>query len=183
MWKNIEDLTNQNSLINLQDKYEQAEPFHYVVIDNFLKSNVVNLLEEEFPSFDDEVWHTYNNPLEVKKTCNDWNKFGQHIYNFFRIINDQQTANKLALALGLKYELFPDPGLNGGGMHIHKAGGKLNTHLDYSLHPKLNLQRRINVIIYLNKNWDTLWNGALGFWGNESDEHPGELIKKIDLIF
>lgn len=183
MWDNLGDLVNDGSFLGLKNEYAKAQPFHHVVIDDFLKKDVIASLADEFPLFDDEVWHTYNNPLEVKKTCNDWNKFGKATYNFFHIFNKQETSQKLAEALGLTYELFPDPGLNGGGMHIHKAGGKLNTHLDYSVHPKLALQRRINIIIYLNKDWDTSWNGALGFWGNESQRQPGDLIKKIDPIY
>ena len=41
--------------------------------------------------------------------------------------------------------LYPDYGLNGGGWHIHKDKGKLNIHQDYSIHPKLNLQRKCNI--------------------------------------
>ena len=183
MLGDIYDLVNEASLVGLKEEFLEAKPFHHVVIDNFLKSNVVDLLEAEFPSFDDEVWHTYNNPLEVKKTCNDWNKFGRATYNFFHIFNSQFTSDTLVKALGLNYNLYPDPGLNGGGMHIHKAGGKLNTHLDYSVHPKLDLQRRINIIIYLNKDWKSSWNGELGFWGNESQDYPGNLIKKIAPLY
>ena len=75
--------------------------------------------------------------------------------------------------------LFADSGLNGGGWHIHKQGGKLNTHLDYSLHPKLKLERKLNLIVYLNPDWNAEWGGALGFWGNESSSKPGELVKEI----
>ena len=72
-----------------------------------------------------------------------------------------------------------DIGLNGGGWHIHKTGGKLNMHLDYSIHPKLNLQRKLNLIIYLNSKWKEKWGGSLGFWENKSSKNPGKLIKSI----
>ena len=79
--------------------------------------------------------------------------------------------------------LSSDPGLHGGGWHIHGSGGFLNTHLDYSLHPKLLMQRKINVIVYLNRNWCSQWGGAIGFWGNESSQIPGELVRKVSPYF
>ena len=75
--------------------------------------------------------------------------------------------------------LISDPGLNGGGWHIHKQGGKLNTHLDYSLHPKLVLQRKINIIIYLNSCWKKNWGGNLGLWGNGSSKFPGKTFPSV----
>jgi Rps23 Pro-64 3,4-dihydroxylase Tpa1-like proline 4-hydroxylase len=69
-------------------------------------------------------------------------------------------------------------------MHCHASGGKLNTHLDYSIHPKLNLQRKINIIIYLNKDWDPSWGGSLGLWShNPETRQPNELINKIECVF
>lgn len=77
--------------------------------------------------------------------------------------------------------LFPDPGLNGGGWHIHACGGKLNPHLDYSMHPKLPYQRKVNLLCYLNKNWQSEWGGHLGLYEHlENDTpSPGKLVKKI----
>ena len=82
-----------------------------------------------------------------------------------------------------KKKLYSDIGLNGGGWHIHKKGGKLNQHLDYSLHPKLGLERKLNIIIYLNSNWKKEWKGNLGFWSNESNKEPGNLVREIEPKF
>ena len=43
--------------------------------------------------------------------------------------------------------------LFGGGLHELKDGGFLNIHCDFNKHPKMNLDRRINALIYLNHNW------------------------------
>ena len=66
---------------------------------------------------------------------------------------------------------------------MHKKGGKLNVHMDYSLHPKLELQRKLNILIYMTKNWDEKWGGSLGLYDNKSEKEPGQLIKKIIPIF
>jgi hypothetical protein len=50
-----------------------------------------------------------------------------------------------------------DEYLHGAGLHAHPRYGRLNMHLDYEKHPYNGLQRRINIILYMNKEWDPSW--------------------------
>ncbi|MEM0354271.1 MAG: 2OG-Fe(II) oxygenase [Thermoplasmata archaeon] len=70
-----------------------------------------------------------------------------------------------------------DPYLHGGGIHIYPSQGKLNMHLDYSIHPITKKERRINIIIYLNKIWEDEWGGHLELWDNI--ENP-TFIKRLN---
>ena len=177
------EILNPHPLKNLSEKYKNAQPFPHVIIDNFFKPEFAKKLEQEFPNFNSEIWNTYNNAIEVKKTCNNWNSFPPLIYKTLNFLNSGETVLNLSQLCESLKGLVSDPGLNGGGLHIHSKGGKLNTHLDYSLHPKLQLQRRLNLIVYLNSNWKTAWGGGLGLWSNESSEKPGELRVTIEPIF
>lgn len=161
------------------NSFGKNPPINYVVIDNFFEDSFAKLLADEFPDYDSEIWHSYNNPLEVKKACNNWNVFPKNTYSIFNYLNSQVWLNFLSFEILDSRKLYADSGLNGGGWHIHKAGGKLNPHLDYSLHPKLGLQRKLNIIIYINPNWKEEWGGALGFWGNETSDKPGKLISSV----
>lgn len=178
-----------NNVINLQSIEEQianfgkSGPFDHVVIENFFDEDFAKYLAQDFPDFDSEVWHQYSNAIEIKKTCNNWNVFTEKTYQAFAYLNSDEFVSYLSDRLFLGKQLYSDAGLNGGGLHIHKQGGKLNTHLDYSLHPKLKLQRKFNIIVYLNPNWLPSWGGALGFWGNSSAKMPGNLEKSIDCLF
>ena len=176
-------MINENILQKQTHNWQNAKPFPHIIVDDFLDKDLAKKLEKEFPDFEEKIWHEYGNPLEVKKVCNNWNSFPKLTYQLFLYLNSQSFVNKLSTFLFNKKILYSDPGLNGGGWHIHKKGGKLNTHLDYSLHPKLNLQRKLNIIIYLNTNWKSEWGGNLGFWGNENATKPGKLIKKIEPKF
>lgn len=57
--------------------------------------------------------------------------------------------------------LADDPTLHGGGLHVLAGGGWLNTHLDYARHPTLSdLERRLNLVLFLNPEWREEWGGA-----------------------
>ncbi len=178
-----------NNIINLTafkdqiNTYGAERPFDHCIIDNFFLPNIAKTLEKEFPFFEDSSLHQYNNALEKKKTLNDWNAFPPLTYSTFSMLNSQKFIDLLSSFILKKTKLYSDPGLNGGGWHMHKKGGKLNTHLDYSLHPKINLQRKLNLIVYLNSKWEDNWGGHLGLWNNQSAKKPGKLIKSISPKF
>lgn len=173
------DGINWDSVRSQISNYGKNPPFDHVVIDNFFEDEFANRLSAEFPDFDADIWHGYNNPIEIKKVCNNWNVFPSNTYKVFSYFNSPDWLNYLSLALLNGTKLHPDNGLNGGGWHIHKKGGKLNTHLDYSVHPKLGLQRKLNIIIYMNPNWVPDWGGELGLWSNESALKPGKLVSSV----
>ncbi len=184
--KYSEDLTevfNMEAIVEAAKTWGKEGPFDHMVVDNFFVDDFAKKLETEFPEFDDELWHKYANPIEIKKVCNIWNDFRPDTYKAFNMLNSAEFTDVLSKSLFEGMELFSDSGLNGGGWHIHTKGGKLNTHLDYSLHPKLGLQRKLNIIVYMNSQWQNDWGGSLGLWGNESDEAPGELTKQIEPVF
>jgi hypothetical protein len=167
-----------DEIINL-DKVATASietaPFSHMIIDDFFVDDVAKALEGEFPDYDSDVWLGYNNAIEVKKINSHWHKFNPLTYQVLTLLNQQEVINLWNEKFNLS--LFSDPGLHGGGWHIHKRGGKLNPHLDYNIHPKLNLQRRLNLIVYLNSHWQESWGGHLGLWQGESK--PETLVKSV----
>ncbi len=176
-------MINIDALKNKSKLWKDAKPFSHIIIDNFFNKEIAKNLEKEFPNFDNNIWKEYGNAIEVKKVCNNWNIFPSLTYKVFDYLNSSDFVNILSKSLFGSNILSSDAGLNGGGWHIHKRGGKLNTHLDYSLHPKLLLQRKINIIIYLNSNWKAEWKGNLGFWDNKSSKEPGNLQKEVIPFF
>jgi hypothetical protein len=159
------------------------DPFYYHIIDNFLEEKTAIKISKEFPQYNSDVWFCYENPLENKKTCNNWYYFGEETYKLFSYLNSHEFISKIKKITGIK-NLYPDIGLHGGGLHIHGRGGKLNIHLDYSIHPKLKLQRKLNLIIYLEENWDSHWGGNLEFWSHNSKlNKPKEKVVTVNNVF
>jgi Rps23 Pro-64 3,4-dihydroxylase Tpa1-like proline 4-hydroxylase len=173
---------NDVDYAGLKPQWDSAEPFSHVVLDNFLTPEVAASVVEEFPAYNGDAWRIYNNAIEVKKLLNHWDKFGPTTYRLFEYLNSREFVSKLELLTGCT--LYADFGLNGGGLHAHRRGGKLNTHLDYSIHPKLRLERRINLLVYVTPDWQSNWGGLLGLWRQDPSRcAPGELVRTIEPTF
>lgn len=162
--------------------FRDGKPFHHTVIDGFFLPKIAEQLESEFPAFDSPLWHEYHNPLEIKKTCNIWNNFPSLTYSVFSHLSSGAFTETLRTFLDFE-TLHPDPGLHGGGWHVHRRGGKLNAHLDYNIHPKLGLQRKLNIIVYMNSQWQQEWGGQLGLWSADRDGRPADLVTSVDPVF
>lgn len=162
-------------------KYEV--PITHYVIDNFLPKEQAQTLSREFVEYNNTNWIVYDNPLENKKALNNYHLFPPNTYKFFNYLLSQDFVNFLKKLTTLD-TLYSDPGLHGAGWHIHGRGGKLNIHLDYDVHPKLELQRKLNFIFYLTENWNSDWGGDLELWSHdELTNQPKEKVSVIENKF
>ena len=172
----MEHLVNINNLKNAFTEFKGAIPFDHCVVDNFLSEYLIEKIESEFLDFNSDHYYNYNNPVEIKKQNHDWGLFPKYTYQLFNYLNSQPFLDILSEHIEVK--LYADSGLHGGGWHIHDATGILNQHLDYSLHPKLELQRKINIIIYVTKDWQESYGGHLGLF-----ENPDKLVKEVSPMY
>tara|TARA_A100001388_G_scaffold59093_1_gene40800 strand:+ start:706 stop:1506 length:801 start_codon:yes stop_codon:yes gene_type:complete len=168
---------------SIREEYLKSNPFPHVILDEFFDLDLASQIASEFPDYDDKSLDLYSNSIEEKRLINNWNKFGEVTYSAFSYLCSNHFVDLVKFLVPDSSELIPDVGLHGGGLHMHSAGGKLNVHLDYSMHPKLKLQRKLNLLVYLTPDWDNRWGGSLGLYNNESDRAPGELVKIVEPIF
>jgi Rps23 Pro-64 3,4-dihydroxylase Tpa1-like proline 4-hydroxylase len=149
---------------DLSYKYQNSVPYNHIYIDNFFNNNDLEKLLESFP--DDIEFYKYDNPLEKKLAYDQVKKLPVDISSLLYELNSSDFLNFLEKISGIE-GLIPDPYFRGGGIHEIKRGGKLDIHVDFNIHPKLKLVRRLNVIIYLNKDWQESWNGDFQVWSGE----------------
>jgi hypothetical protein len=64
-------------------------PFYHQIIDNFFNQEQAKRISQEFPEYNSDIWFCYNNPLENKKTCNNWYQFGPEIYKTLTMLNSK----------------------------------------------------------------------------------------------
>ena len=63
----------------------------------------------------------------------------------------------------------------GAGQHEIKPGGLLKIHADFNKHNISGLDRRLNVLVYLNKDWKEEYGGHFELW----DKDMKHCVKKI----
>jgi Rps23 Pro-64 3,4-dihydroxylase Tpa1-like proline 4-hydroxylase len=172
----------------LKNEFKNSKPFNHVIIDNFFIPEIAEQLYLDFPKYeDDAITVFYRNPVENKKALNSWDKFPGATYSAFTFLSRNYFLNRVKFLTGCE-ELYPDMGLHGGGWHMHghnsNDSGFLNVHLDYKIHPKLLEERKLNIIIYMTKDWNADWGGELELWSHDEEtQQPKEKIKSVECIF
>ncbi len=169
----LEDLANQ-----YHKEYAEAQPFPHIVIDNFLPEDVLEGVLSEFPKSGDIDWQKFENKAE-KKLANRHEKFmGDHTRFLLYQLNSSTFISFLEKLTGIQ-GIIPDPHYVGGGLHQIERGGYLKMHVDFNRHEELRLDRRLNLLLYLNKDWKEEYGGYLELW----DSKITQCEKKILPIF
>lgn len=152
-----------------RDVYAASRPFPHTVIDDFLPTEVAEQLLRDFDAAHDG-WKHYTHYNERKLALTDLAKMPARTQEVMEALQSQQTIDFVARLAGIE-GLVADPDLEGAGMHLVKAGGFLNIHTDFLTHTKKpTWARRINLLVYLNKDWDESWKGNLELWNTDMTE-------------
>lgn len=151
---------------SLRAQYAVAEPFPHVVIDNFLPPSVLEPVLAEFPEPRDVEWDSFDNAREIKLALSDTERMGPATRRLLAEFNSQVFVAFLERLTGMS-GLVPDPHYVGGGLHQIRTGGFLKVHADFNLHDGLGLDRRLNGLLYLNKDWEEAWGGHLQLWNRD----------------
>jgi hypothetical protein len=162
----IFDYTQWNSrLPELSRKYQQAAPYPHIVLENFLDPGVLNDCITEFNKLNEtDGWINYKHYNEKKRGLNKLDVLPPTIAGTINELNSTEFLEFLSTLTGIK-DLQKDDRLEGGGIHQSGKGGFLNIHADFTVHPHhRNWQRRVNVLVYLNKDWKEDWGGKLELW-------------------
>jgi Rps23 Pro-64 3,4-dihydroxylase Tpa1-like proline 4-hydroxylase len=155
-----------NDLEALSKEFINAMPFPNVEIDNFFQEEIAEVLYRAFPKvIDDHKWVIYNNPIEKKYALTDFSALPQ-FEDLFTLLQSDQFVELIKKISGIE-NLEKDPHLHGAGLHQHTSGGKLDMHLDYSIHPITGKERRVNLIIYFSKDWEPEFGGAIELWNED----------------
>ncbi|MEE4207746.1 MAG: 2OG-Fe(II) oxygenase [Parvularcula sp.] len=145
--------------------YQTMKPFPYGCYDEFLEPSILERVLEDLDLLP-EPEATFDRPQERLKASYSPEKLPQYTRQLFYALNSKPFIAFLEALTGIK-GLIPDPYFNGGGIHVVSNGGHLDIHADFNHHRIMNLERRINVLIYLNKGWVPEFGGSFEIWNGD----------------
>ena len=153
---------------SLADRYQTAEPFPHIVIDDFIDDDLLKRVLREFPA-DDGKDYFDRDQERLKFPYRPQEIDSGLVRALFAELNGRAFLGFLEELTGIK-GLIPDPHFEGGGFHETKRGGHLGVHADFNIHGDLQLERRLNLLIYLNEDWNEEFGGQLELWDKDMKE-------------
>lgn len=149
------------------EEYKANKPYPHIYFDDFLPVDVAEAALRDFPEPKEADWRAYKDVNQHKKLAFDAvEKLPQSIRDVLYFLNTRPMLKFLETLTGIQ-SVLPDPHYVGGGLHQIRPGGLLEVHADFSYHHGLRLDRRINVLIYLNKDWKEEYGGHFELWDRE----------------
>jgi hypothetical protein len=153
----------------LRRRVQEATPFPNVCIDNFLEPAFAERVLASFPTYQDSVkvgksFDAVNERYKVQVT--DASTFPQPIAELNAALAAPEFLDLLSHAFDMP-GLLADDELSGGGIHQTGPRGHLDVHVDFNIHKTKGWYRRLNILVYLNKNWKDEWGGKIELWDKD----------------
>jgi Rps23 Pro-64 3,4-dihydroxylase Tpa1-like proline 4-hydroxylase len=157
----LEKLGRENA-----EQYRENAPFPSIYFDDFLPPAVLEAALRDFPEPKLLQWQNFNDQHQKKLAFDMVERLPASCRDVLLFLNSRPMLSFLETLTGIK-GLIPDPYYVGGGLHQIEPGGKLDVHVDFNRHDKLRLDRRLNVLIYLNKDWPESYGGHFELWNRD----------------
>ena len=166
----------QTAGTELAEAYAAARPFPHAVIDDFLPREVIDYCLARFPRELDPDGQEFDRDQErYKRSYQPDHLEDAALRGLFYVFNSRPFVRLVENVTGIK-GLIPDPYFMGGGFHEIGQGGHLSVHADFNHHKPMNLERRVNVLIYLNDDWEARYGGLLELWNADMTEKVQSIV-------
>lgn len=160
------------------NQYREAKPFPHIVFDDFFDEAILDRIVAEFPDPNRSDWQRFANSREVKLASKGEWQLSHFTRYFVYLLNSSAFLTFLEQLTGIA-GLLPDPHLMGAGLHQIVPGGKLAVHADFNVNQRLRLDRRLNVLVYLNRDWKPEFGGHFELW----DETMAGCVERVLPLF
>lgn len=140
--------------------FARREPFRHLVIDDFLDAGFAERLLAQFPAFERGNARNEAGKLGGKSTIERIRALGDAYSGLDDLVRTREFLDFVGAITGIPGLLY-DPHYFGGGTHENRDGQDLDPHIDFNRHPLEPWHRRLNLIVYLNREWEDAWGGSL----------------------
>lgn len=156
----------------LQQRYGNARPYPWICIDNFLEADFADELATCYPSYSDATslgreFKAINETRKIQVV--DSGKYPEPVLKVHELFASDEWLERVAKLTGIP-KVLADPDMNGGGMHLYASGALLDVHVDFNYVEEKQWHRRLNILLFLNKNWQSEWGGQFEIWNSDVTE-------------
>jgi hypothetical protein len=174
-WTNLQEIAATRAV-----EYRRASPFPHLSVDGLFAQDLLDRAIAELPTM--ARWAKYDTAHERKVVCSDVRNFGPAAETLVHALNSAPFVRFLERLTGIQ-GLIPDPHLHAAGYMKVPPGGFLALHYDFSTQEELRLDRRVNVLLYLNRDWRTEWGGQLELHPNGRIDGDPHKVVEIEPLF
>lgn len=166
---------------DIRGRFEAATPFPHALVEGFLEDGAAESLLRDFPAFDDRHAVNEHGTVGRKAVVERVTAVSPFYASFYRYINSSGFLDAMSALTGIP-GLIADETLHGGGTHENLDGQGLDMHVDFNIDERRMLHRRVNLLIYLNKEWEDDWGGLIEF---QSDpwSAQGNVVRSFRPLF
>lgn len=166
-----------------RQQYADAAPYPHIAIDDFFDEGFLNEVLAEFPDLskvgrEDRI--KFSNVNEKKLAGTGESNFGVKTTQLIHYLNSQPFLEFLQELTDVEQQLISDPYLVGGGFHEIKPGGYLKIHADFNKLEAFDLDRRLNLLVYLNQDWEEAYGGHFELWDPEMTSCKKQVLPKFN---
>jgi Rps23 Pro-64 3,4-dihydroxylase Tpa1-like proline 4-hydroxylase len=168
--KKLESLAKERA-----EEYLNNKPFPHIFFDDFLPLEAAEAALKDFPEPKQLAWSEFDNRQERKLAFDEVERLPRRLRDVLYFLNSRPMLQFLEVLTGIQH-VISDPYFVGGGLHQIKRGGNLEVHADFNFHAQLKLDRRINVLIYLNKDWKEEYGGHFELWNRDMTQAEQKIL-------
>jgi Rps23 Pro-64 3,4-dihydroxylase Tpa1-like proline 4-hydroxylase len=161
------------------ERFASALPFPHICIDDHLRPGAAKRAADAFPPRGWEGWDNADHQYQrLKNTCSSVQAMPDPLDRVLMELNSGEVLKWLESLTGIG-SILPDVKLEGGGLHTTFEGGYLVPHTDFHVTEIPHYFRRLNLLLYLNPDWDAACGGALELWSKERDVVVKEILPEL----
>lgn len=164
----ISNIATAHPVDNLKHQHCYKTPVPYTIIDNFLPQSIFEAVVNDIKNIPEESYTVFSNNTSYRKECRNF-YHASLLQTLSDSFHSSKFINWIQQISGID-KLIPDPHLRGGGLARISSGDKLDLHTDFNWNDQLQLNRKVNSILYLTPNWQPEWDGNLELWNREKSE-------------
>lgn len=150
---------------DFRQHFVNAKPFRHVVMESFFTADKMAELHDQFPRFERKNALNEFGAVGGKAVVTNLKQVSPAYEAFYTYLNSRPFLDAMSALTGIP-DLLPDPALYGGGTHENVEGQELDPHVDYNYINQGKLHRRLNLLVYLNKEWEEGWGGSIELHSN-----------------